>query len=72
MHALLDLKKLKLGLSNPQEYQGPYTAQRAPGHMIIDLVIIPQQPECCPYCRQILYQLAFLSPALDHICEDKG
>ena len=31
---------------HPWKYQGPYTAQRAHGHMSIDLFIIDQQPEC--------------------------
>ena len=37
-------------------YQDPYTAQRAPRHMSIDLFVIAQQAECCPHSKNILYQ----------------
>ena len=60
------------GWLHPQTYQGPYTAKKAPGHMSIDPFVIAQQPECCPHSKKLLYQHAFLSPALDCMCEDKG
>ena len=37
-----------------------------------DLSVFAQQSECCPHSTKCLYQHAFLSPALDWMCEQKG
>ena len=55
----------------PRQYKGLYTAQRANGHLSIDLLVIAQQPQCCPHSNP-WYQHAFLSSEWGCMCEDKA
>ena len=47
-------------LNASTKYQDSYTAQRTPGHMSIDLVVIVQQPECCLHSKKNPLPICFL------------
>ena len=51
---------------------GSLHSPESPGHMSRDPFGIVWLPECCLHSKKFLNQHAFIPPALDCTCEDKG